>query len=160
MNKEKKNELVKFFSDEFSEAEAILVADFKGLSVVELESLRALAREKEVFVKVTKNTLASIALKSNSLEIEGLKETNIFLWAKDQMSACKVAVEFEKNNENFVLKHAILEKNVASLDSVKTLASLPGKDELIAMLLSVWNGPARSFVTGLDNLKQKKEEEQ
>lgn len=160
MNKEKKNELVKFFSDEFSEAEAILVADFKGLSVVELEALRDLARSKEVSVKVTKNTLASIALKSNSLEIEGLKETNIFLWAKDQMSACKVAVEFEKNNENFVLKHAILEKNVASLDSVKTLASLPGKDELIAMLLSVWNGPARSFVTGLDNLKQKKEEEQ
>ena len=160
MNKEKKNELVKFFSDEFSGAEAILVADFKGLSVVELESLRHLAREKEVSVKVTKNTLASIALKSNSLEIEGLKETNIFLWAKDQMNACKVATDFGKDNDKFVLKHAILEKKTATLDEVKTLATLPGKDELIAMLLSVWNGPARQFVTGLDNLKQKKEEEQ
>lgn len=160
MTREKKNELVKFFSDEFAEAEAILVADFTGLGVVELESLRHMAREKEVSVKVSKNTLVSLALKNNGLEIEGLKETNIFLWAKDQMSACKVAVEFEKTNDKFVLKHSILEKSTASLDSVRVLASLPSKDELIAMLLSVWNGPARSFVTGLDNLKNKKEEEQ
>jgi large subunit ribosomal protein L10 len=160
MTRNKKEELVKFFSDEFAKSEAVLIASFKGLSVVELESLRNMAREKEVLVKVSKNTLINLALKNNNLEIEGLKETNIFLWAKDQMAACKVAVDFEKANDKFILKYAILEKNMASLDSVRTLASLPGKDELIAMLLSVWNGPARSFVTGLDNLKKKKEEEQ
>lgn len=159
MIKSKKEELVKFFSDEFNEAEAILVADFKGLGVKELEELRNQARSKEVKVKVSKNTLVSIALKNNNLEIDNLKDTNIFLWSKDQMSACKVASEFAKSNDKFVLKQAIIEKKVSDLETVNTLASLPGKEELLSMLLSVWNGPARGFVTGLDNLRIKKEEE-
>lgn len=159
MIKSKKEELVKFFTDEFKDSEAILIADFKGLGVKELEELRDQARNKEVKVKVSKNTLVSIALKNNDIELDDLKNTNIFLWSQDQMSACKVASEFAKSNEKFVLKQAILEKKVSDLETVKTLASLPGKEELISMLLSVWNGPARGFVTGLDNLRAKKEEE-
>jgi len=159
MTRNKKEEIVKYFSDEFSNAEGILIADFKGITVKELESLRANAREKEVSVKVAKNTLVKVALKNNNLELDELKETNIFLWSKDQLSVSKVAVNFEKSNENFTIKQAILEKKVVDLSEVQVLATLPGKEELLGMLLSVWTAPIRNLTVGLDNLRIKKEEE-
>jgi large subunit ribosomal protein L10 len=156
MTKETKNLIVSDLTQEFKASNAIVVCNYKGLTHKELETLRLDAAQNDTKVRVIKNTLASIAIKNAGLEEIELKDTNIFLWSEDQISACKVADKFK--NDKFDIKAGIIEGAAADIDRVNAFAKLPSRDELIGMLLSVWTAPARNFVTGLDNLKAKKEE--
>jgi large subunit ribosomal protein L10 len=160
MTREDKQQLIDSLTEEFKTSQAIVVCDYKGLSVKELESLRNAARDKEVKVKVIKNTLASIAIKNSGVEGIELTGTNIYLWSEDQITACKVADTFASQmKDKFSIKSGVIEGEVADLAKVSAFAKLPGREELLGMLLSVWTAPARNFVTGLDNLRAKKEEE-
>lgn len=157
MTRQEKNEIVNDLTNEFKASNAIVVCNYKGISHKDLESLRVEAAANDTKVRVIKNTLAGIAIKNSELEEIELKDTNIFLWSEDQISACKVADKFV--NPNFEIKSGIIEGTAADTARIATFAKLPSRDELIGMLLSVWTAPARNFVTGLDNLKVKKEEE-
>ncbi|RXJ99691.1 50S ribosomal protein L10 [Arcobacter sp. CECT 8986] len=160
MTKQQKAEVIDFLTSEFKESQAIVVCDYKGLTHKELEALRKSARDNGAKVQVAKNTLVTVAVKNAELgEIE-LSGTNVFIWSEDQISACKVADKFaQEKSEKFVIKSGIIEGEPADLNRVNAFAKLPSRDELIGMLLSVWTAPARNFVTGLDNLRAKKEEE-
>jgi large subunit ribosomal protein L10 len=160
MTRENKHELVSTLTEEFKASQAIVVCDYCGLSVKEIESLRNSARSKEVNVRVVKNTLASLAIKNTGVEGVELKGTNIYLWSADQISACKVADAFSTQmKDKFTIKSGVIEGQVADKAKVETFAKLPGREELLGMLLSVWTAPARNFVTGLDNLRAKLEEQ-
>ncbi len=160
MTRQHKEEVVAFLTDEFKEAKAILVCGFSGLTVAQIETARELANEADTKVHVVKNTLATIALKNAGLQPLELKEANIMVWGDDQISVCKVADKAATDfKEKFVIKSGLFEGEPADLDQIAAIAKLPSKDELIGMLLSVWTAPIRNFVTGLDNLKTKKEEE-
>lgn len=155
MTRDEKAKIIAGLADGFKNSEAVLVSDFKGLSVKALEELRLAAKELDVKVQVVKNTLANIALKQaekNGLE---LKDTNIFLWG-DQLSVCKVAAKFEEKNESFKIKTAHIDGEVASVEKIVALSKMPSRDELIAMLLQVWNAPIQNFTIGLNALKEKK----
>lgn len=158
MTKEQKAQIVSNLTDSFKDSEAILIADFKGLNVKQIEDLRKVAKEKEIKVQVIKNTLANLALNSANKSGLELKDTNIFLWG-NQLDVCKIAAKFEEKNELFKIKSAIIDNEVASIDKIKALSKLPSKDELIAMLLQVWNAPIQNFTIGLNALKEKKEQE-
>ena len=107
-----------------------------------------------------KNTLASIALNNAGLEPLELKEANILVWGEDQVSVCKVADKAATDfKDKWVIKSGLFEGKPADLSQIAAIAKLPSREELIGMLLSVWTAPARNFVTGLDNLKSKLEEE-
>ncbi len=160
MTRQNKEEIVSYLTDEFKEANAILVCGFSGLTVSQIETARALANEAGTKVQVVKNTLASIALKNAELEALELKEANILVWGDDQVSVCKVADKAATDfKDKWVIKSGLFEGKVADLDQIAAIAKLPSRDELIGMLLSVWTAPARNMVTGLDNLKSKLEEE-
>lgn len=160
MTKEQKSEIVDFLTSEFKESQAIVVCDYKGLTHKELESLRKEARANDTKVQVAKNTLVTVAVKNAELGDVELSGTNIFLWSEDQVSACKVADKFASDNkEKFSIKSGIIEGEISDVSRVNAFAKLPSKEELLGMLLSVWTAPARNFVTGLDNLRAKKEEE-
>lgn len=156
MTRDEKSKIVAELSEVFKASEAIVISDFKGLSVKQLEDLRNSAREADVKVRVIKNTLANIALKNAEKEGLSFKDTNIFLWG-EQLSVCKVAAKFEEKSEVFKLKTAHIDGEVAGVDKVRALSKMPSKDELIAMLLQVWNAPIQNFTIGLNALKQKKE---
>lgn len=159
MNREQKAQIIDVLTEEFKKSQAIVVCDYKGLSHKELESLRKDARLKETKVQVVKNTLVTIAVKNAGLGDIELSGTNIFLWSEDQISACKVADVFASDNkEKFEIKSGIIEGEISGVDKVNAFAKLASKEELLGMLLSVWTAPIRNFVTGLDNLKKKKEE--
>ena len=160
MTREDKNKLVSYLFDEFKDSAAIVVCDYKGTSHIALEELRKLARENDVKIQVAKNTLASLAIKNAGLEELKLNGPSLFVWANDQISACKVADKFAiANKDTFSIKTGIVEGKVADIETINALAKLPGREELLGMLLSVWTAPARNFVTGLDNLRAKLEEE-
>ncbi|QCD53096.1 50S ribosomal protein L10 [Campylobacter sp. RM16192] len=158
MTRSEKSEIIAKLETEFKDNEAIIVCDYRGLNVKKLEVLRNAAREQNVKVQVIKNTLANIALKNADKDGMALKDTNIFIWG-DQLSATKVAAKFEEtNSELFKIKTAHIDGEVASVEKVKALSKMPSRDELIAMLLQVWNAPIQNFTIGLNALKEKKEQ--
>ncbi|TLD87468.1 50S ribosomal protein L10 [Helicobacter sp. MIT 03-1614] len=159
MTKQEKIQIVEYLSAEFKNASALIVCDYKGLRVSQLEELRGTSRSANIKVQVIKNTLANIAIKNAQCPNLELKDTNIFLWADDQIALSKVVCKFaDSYNEHFSLKVGLFDKQVVDIKHIVSVSKLPSKEELIGMLLSVWTAPARYFVTGLDNLRKQKEE--
>jgi large subunit ribosomal protein L10 len=160
MTREQKEQLVASLTEAFSNSNAVVVCDYKGLTCQELERVRALAAESDAKVKVVKNKLAMLAFKNAGIEGLELKDTNLLVWGEDQISTCKVAdkaaTEFKGR---FTMKAGALEGKAVELDTIVRMAKLPSRDELIGMLLNVWQAPIRNFTIGLDALRKKREEE-
>ena len=160
MTKAQKAEVIDFLTSSFKETEAIAVCDYKGLTVKQLESLREKVREIGGSTQVVKNTLANIALKNAGKEGYDLSETNILIWGEDQLSIAKAVANFAKDNKDlFAVRKAYLDGEFKDADDLIALSKLPGKEELLGMLLSVWTAPLRGMVTGLDNLSKKLDEQ-
>ena len=158
MTKAEKTALIENLTAEFKASNAIAVCDYKGLTVKQLEVLRANAREQNVKVHVIKNTLALIALKNFGVEGLELKENNIFVWGEDQISLAKTIFKFSDSvGGKLVVKSGYFEGEIVDAKHIEAVSKLPSKEELIGMLLSIWTAPARYFVTGLDNLRKQKE---
>jgi len=160
MNKIQKNEIIESLSNEFKTAQAIVVADYRGTSHKDLESLRIAATEVGAKVQVAKNSLVGISIKNAGHEALELTGTNIFIWSEDQIGACKVADKFASaNKETFSIKSGIIEGKASTVDTVMAFAKLPGREELLGMLAATWMAPVANFTIGLDALRKKKEEE-
>jgi len=160
MTKARKVELIDFLSQEFKESEAIIVCDYKGLTVKELESLREQARVLDVKVQVVKNTLAKISMQKAEIDVVEMQDMNLVIWGVEQIATCKVASKFASSiKDKFNIKAGILEGKATDVTTVEAMAKLPGKEELLGMLASVWMAPVRNLTIGLDALRIKKEEE-
>ncbi|MDQ7045083.1 MAG: 50S ribosomal protein L10 [Sulfurimonas sp.] len=159
MTKTQKAEIIEVLTSEFKDAGAVVLCDYKGLGVSDLEELRSMARAKDTKVQVVKNTLATIALKNVDLEGIVIKDTNIFVWGEDSVATSKVVSEFAKKNELFVIKSAYIDREAADTAKVEAFAKLPGRDELLGMLAATWMAPVANFTIGLEALRAKKEEE-
>ncbi|SFV55801.1 LSU ribosomal protein L10p (P0) [hydrothermal vent metagenome] len=120
--------------------------------------------EKEAIVNELSTAFANqgaviIALKNAECEEMELTNTNIFIWGEDQIATCKVADKSAiANKNNFSIKSGLIESKVADLATIEAMAKLPGRDELLGMLLNVWNAPVQNFTIGLQALADKLEE--
>lgn len=160
MTRIEKEAIVNELSTSFADQGAVIVCDYKGMSVKGLEAVRTLARENDVHVRVVKNTLAAIALKNANCDELELLDNNIFIWGEDQIATCKVADKSaEANKDNFSIKTGVIESKVADIATINAMAKLPGRDELLGMLLNVWNAPVQNFTIGMSALATKLEEE-
>ena len=159
MTKAKKAEVIAQLKTDLENTTAVIICDYKGLSVSDLEELRVSARAKDTKVQVVKNTLATIALKDAGMSGIEIKDTNIFIWSDDVISAAKVASDFAKKNETFSIKSGYLDKEVADIAKIEAFAKLPGREELLGMLAATWMAPVANFTIGLEALRAKKEEE-
>jgi len=160
MTRTEKEAIVNELSTAFADQGAVIVCDYKGMTVEALEGVRALARENDVQVRVIKNTLAGIALKNANCEEMVLNNTSIFIWGEDQIATCKVADKSAiANKDNFSIKSGVIESKVADLATIEAMAKLPGREELLGMLLNVWNAPVQNFTIGMSALATKLEEE-
>lgn len=159
MTRQDKVVLIEGLTQSFREANAMIICDYKGLQVKQLESLRKIAKDSNIRVQVIKNKLAAIALKqAGFLEVD-LKDTNIYIWSNDQIMLSKIVCKFqEEHAEKFSVKFGYFDNDIVDSKHILAVSKLPTRDELIGMLLSIWNAPVRYFVTGLSNLKKQKEE--
>ncbi len=169
MTRSQKEEVVRYLTEEFKNATAIVDCDYKGMTVPEIESLRRVAKEKGLKVRVVKNTLALIALKNNGVEDFELKDTNLLVWGNDLVDLAKTVTDFAKDHKDrFKIKQGYFEGEVADAAKIEAYSKLPSKKELLGMLLSVWtaplrnllyvwNAPKQNFVTVLENIRQQKE---
>jgi len=158
MTKLQKNKIIEALTLEFKTSGALVVADYKGSSHKALEELRNLAKEVDSRVQVAKNKLVNIALKNAELPELKLVGTNIFIWAEEQIAACKVADKFAMSNkETFIIKTGIIEGEVADVTTINKFAKLPGREELLSMLAATWMAPVTNFTIGIDALRKQKE---
>ncbi len=169
MTRSQKEEVVQYLTEEFKNASAIVDCDYKGMTVPEIESLRRIAKEKGLKVRVVKNTLALIALRNNGVEDFELKDTNLLVWGDDLVDLAKTVTDFAKEHKDrFKIKQGYFEGEVADASKIEAYSKLPSKEELLGMLLSVWtapirnllyvwNAPKQNFVTVLENIRQQKE---
>jgi len=159
LTKNQKIEIVSDVTEEFKSSNALVVCDFRGLGVPEIEELRICATEANVKVRVIKNSLASIAMKNADIEGIELKDTNIFIWGADQLDVTKIVAKFAKDSDKFVIKTAFINGEISDAAKVVALSKMPSRDELIGMLLQTWMAPVTNFTIGLDALRAKKEKE-
>lgn len=159
MTRNQKEELIARLSDEFTSNNAVVVCNYKGIITKQLEVLRDSARVADVKVEVIKNTLANIALDKAGKTGLTLKDTNIYLWGADALAVTKVAAKFAEKNNAFEVKFGHIDGEVADANKIIALSKMPSREELLAMLLQVWNAPIQNFTIGLNALKEKKEKE-
>lgn len=131
---------------------AMLVADYRGLTVAELRQLRSVLREDGAEIQVIKNSLLRRACDAAGLEPpDGLLAgpTAVVLLYEDLSKPVKALLDFAKKHEELEIRGGLLEGRPLDAAGVKALADLPTKDELRAMLLGVLAGPSRQLVTVL-----------
>jgi large subunit ribosomal protein L10 len=157
MTKSKKAEIINQLSESFKTANAVVMCDYRGLTVANIESLRKMARAKDVKVQVVKNTLANVALGNAGMSGVEIVDTNIFVWGDDAIAASKTVSDFAKTSDKFSIRNAYIDGQAANAAKVEAFAKLPGREELLGMLASVWMGPVRNFTIGLNALKEKLE---
>jgi large subunit ribosomal protein L10 len=139
-----KRELVATLGDVFQDTGVIVVAHYAGLTVADMQKLRREMRQAGARVKVTKNRLAKIALEGKAVASIAplLKGPTLLAYSKDPIAAPKVAVDFAKGNDKFVILGGAMGATSLNQDGVKALASLPSLDELRAKLVGLVQAPA------------------
>jgi large subunit ribosomal protein L10 len=139
-----------------------IFVDFRGLTVEQITSLRDKLREKDAVLKVMKNNFARIAFEEKKITdvAEYLKgPTAIAMVKEDSNVAAKVMFDFAKDVPALAVKGAVVENQVFDAAKVEAFSKVPGKKQLIAMLMSAINGPARQLAATLKAYAEKKEKE-
>jgi large subunit ribosomal protein L10 len=147
-----KKVVVKEIAEIASTAQSAVAAEYRGLTVQQLSSLRSNARELGVYVKVVKNNLVKIAIKDTSLECmdSSLKGPLIFAFSKDELgAAAKLVNDFKKDND--LLKPVAMAVNgeLIDVEKLSQIAALPNRDQAISMLMAVMKLPIEKFVRTL-----------
>ncbi len=149
-----KTALIEELRQTFDGAAAIFLADFTGLDVASLTSLRRKCRENGVRLEVVKNTLAVKAAKE--LELDALAPhfkgpTAVAVSADDPTSPARVLLDFRKQNEKLAVKLGFVEGRVLNAQEVKALATLPTRDQLISQVMQLSMAPAQAVVWALQD---------
>jgi large subunit ribosomal protein L10 len=144
VDRAEKQEQITTLNGVFKNAAAVVVAHYAGLTVAQMSTLRRQMKAKGAGVKVAKNRLAKKALEgTDSAHVASLlKGPTVIAYSGDPVSAPKVAVDFAKGNEKFVILGGAMGKTALNVDAVKALAALPSLDELRAQIIGLLNAPA------------------
>ena len=132
-----KNEQVTALGEVFKNTTVVVVAHYSGLTVAQMQTLRRQMKQAGASVKVAKNRLAKIALEGSDVASIAplLKGPALIAFSRDPVAAPKVAVDFAKTNERFVILGGAMGTTALDPNGVKALAALPSLDELRAKIV-------------------------
>jgi len=135
MDRNEKAEMVEALKGIFAESGSVVMAEYSGMTVVELTDLRAKLREKGATIRVVKNRLAKIALKGSPAEGAADMFTGpvAIAYAEDMISAPKVTVDFAKESDAFNIIGGFMGEEVFDVSGIEALSKLPSREELIGM---------------------------
>jgi len=136
--------MISALGEVFKTTNVVVVAHYSGLTVAQMQTLRRQMKQAGATVKVAKNRLAKIALDGTDVASIGplLKGPTVIAISGDPIAAPKVAVDFAKANEKFVILGGAMGKTALDPNGVKALASLPSLDELRAKIVGLIQAPA------------------
>lgn len=146
----KKIELVADLQKKLQEAKSVILADYQGLKVSQIQNFKNDIRKVDGEFTVVKNTLLNIALRNLKYQIpEGFEfsfPTAILISFQDEIAPLKKLIEFAKTSALPKIKMGFLGKDFLTLEKVKELSKIPGKQELYAKAVSTLNGPIYATV--------------
>jgi large subunit ribosomal protein L10 len=161
LNMEDKKAVVAEVGAEVAQAQTMVLAEYRGIPVGELTSLRAQARANGVYLRVMKNTLARLAVQGTSFESLAGEMVGPLIYgiSADPVASAKVLNDFSKTQAALVIKAGSYNGKVMDAAAVKALASIPGRNDLIAMLLGVMQAPVSGMARVLAAVAEKKAKE-
>src|SRR5271168_3204407 len=144
LDRAEKSAAVASLGEVFKTTKVVVVAHYSGLTVAQMQSLRRQMRQAGASVKVAKNRLAKIALEGSDVASIAplLKGPALIAFSGDPIAAPKVAVDFAKTHEQFVILGGAMGKTTLDPNGVKALAALPSLDELRARIVGLIQAPA------------------
>lgn len=146
---EDKKTIVSEVADVAKQAVSLIAAEYTGLTVGQLTGLRKSARESGVYMRVVRNTLARKALEGTQFDCmqQSLVGPLVLAFSTEHPgAAARIFKEFAKSNEKLKVKALAIENQLLPPEGLDTLASLPTRDEAIALLMSVMKAPISKLV--------------
>lgn len=157
LNLDDKKAVVAEVSAELVDAQALVLAEYRGLSVGQITELRARARQSDVYLRVLKNSLVRRAVADTPFE--GLAKSMvgplIYGISTDPVASAKVLSEFAKGNPQLVVKCGAMPDHLMDAAGVAALATMPSREELLATLLGTMQAPVAKFVQTLNEVPSK-----
>ena len=142
--------------ESFSASQDFIFTNYRGLTVEQITNLRKQLRGKGAQYKVVKNNFARLAFEQLSAPGEVSSyltgPTAIAIAPKDANEVAKILLDFAKETPALQIKGGLVGKDVYSAQQVAAFSKLPSKLELISMLMSVMNGPARNLAAALNDI--------
>lgn len=144
MDRAAKRAMVAELNETFTASGSVVVAHYAGLTVAQMQTLRQEMKKSGASVKVAKNRLAKIALEGTppAAMASLMKGPTLLAYSNDPVAAPKVAVEFAKTNDSFVIVGGAMGATALDVNGVKALATLPSLDELRGRLVGLLQAPA------------------
>lgn len=157
LNLEQKQTVVAEVAKEVAGAQAIVLAENRGMAVAAMTQLRAKARASGVYFKVVKNTLVRRAVADTPFASLADKMVGPLAYGigADPVAVAKVLNDFAKGNEKFVIAGGAMPGQLMSAKEISALASLPSREELIARLLGTMQGPIVKLVRTMNEVPGK-----
>jgi large subunit ribosomal protein L10 len=154
LNLEQKQAVVAEVAARLAGAQAVIVAEYRGLDVGRVTQLRARARKSGLYLRVLKNTLARRAVKGTPFEqlSEQMVGPLMYGIAADPVAGAKVLAEFARENELFVIRGGAMPGSKMSDKDVKALALLPSREQLLATLLGTLQAPMAKLVRTMNEV--------
>jgi large subunit ribosomal protein L10 len=161
LNLESKKAVVDEVAQYAAKAHSAVAAEYRGIQVTDLTALRKKARETGVYMRVVKNTLARRAVAGTEFECmqDGLVGPLLLAFSmEDPGSAARLIHDFAKTNDKLITKVVAIGGQAYGAAELARLASLPTRDQSIAMLMSVMKAPVEKLVRTLAALRDQKQE--
>lgn len=151
--KQEKSKIVDELKSKFTAAAGVFVADYRGLTVEQVNNLRKAFRTAGCDYRVVKNTLVKRAIAGTNMDgmakhLKGM--TAVAIAKTDAVVAAKAALDFAKANEAFKMRAAFVEGQLLDSAGVKTLSTMPTREEMRATLLGVINMPAAKLLAQIN----------
>ena len=149
MDKEKKQSYISEMTTQFDKSGSVIVAHYQGLTVNQLDELRAKMREHGIIFKITKNRITKLAIeKTRCKQLSDLftGPTAVAL-SQDAITSAKILTNFSKENSNLKILGGIMGSDILDVAGVKNVATLPTLDEARAKIVGILRSPAQKIVS-------------
>lgn len=157
LTREQKEKIVKNLTDKINRQKVMVFVNFKGLKVKDVFELKVRLKECDSELMVAKKTLMQVAFNSEKVKVEQEKlesQAAIIFGFGDEILPAKTAYKFSKENKNLKILGGYFENEFRESEEIISLAQTPGREELLARLLSSLNAPVSNLVRVLQgNLK-------
>lgn len=160
LNRSEKEAVINEVTSLAAKAQTLVMAEYRGITVADLNKLRVSARSNGVSISVLKNTLARRAVAGSSFEVASAQMTGplIYGFSEDAVAAAKVVADFAKTNDKLVIRAGVYGGKALDVDGVKQLASIPSKEVLLSQLCGLLKSPMSRTAAVLGALAAKKGE--
>ena len=158
LNRNEKAAVIEGVSAQAAKSQTLAIAEYRGLTVENLNKLRVDARSKGVYLHVLKNTLARRAVAGTPFEVasESMVGPLIYGFSEDAVAAAKVIADFAKGNDKLVIKGGACAGKALNADGVKALAAIPSKEVLLSQIAGLLMSPVQRMAAVVAALAEKK----